>query len=157
MKQTNLWRRMFSAALTIAMLISLMSILTVGTTAQAASITDTLKSVNIFNGDYEMGYLAMNGAVKSQSYTYYVFTDNAGVEQEIPAYCVNPTAYGVPQTVAPGEDIQYTVDNIMSDPKVVGILATGYPHNTLEAMGLDNKYQAFYATKMALWCYLISS
>ena len=30
-----------------------------------------------------------------------------------------------------------------------------YPHRSLEELGLDNKYQAFYAGKIALWCYLI--
>ena len=30
-----------------------------------------------------------------------------------------------------------------------------YPHRSLEELGLTNKYQAFYAGKIALWCYLI--
>lgn len=126
-------------------------------TARAASIVDTLSEVNIFNGDFEMGYLTMNGAVKKQSYTYYMYNTEGSAPKEIPAYCVNPTEYGVPQTVAPGESIDYIIDHVMADPKAVGILANGYPHMTLSQLNLDNKYQAFYATKMALWCYLIPS
>ena len=36
-----------------------------------------------------------------------------------------------------------------------GLIANMYPHRSLEELGLDNKYQAFYAGKIALWCYLI--
>ena len=44
-----------------------------------------------------------------------------------------------------------------SDPKVLGIVANGYPTRSLEELGLENKYQGYYATKMALWCYLLSN
>ena len=37
----------------------------------------------------------------------------------------------------------------------MGLIANMYPHRSLEELGLDNKYQAFYAGKIALWCYLI--
>ena len=37
----------------------------------------------------------------------------------------------------------------------MGIIANGYPHKGLSELKLDNKQQAYYATKMALWCYLI--
>ena len=46
-------------------------------------------------------------------------------------------------------------DEKASDPKVVGIISNGYPHRSLGELKLDNKYQAYYATKMALWCYLL--
>ncbi|MFR9223146.1 MAG: SpaA isopeptide-forming pilin-related protein [Flavonifractor plautii] len=38
---------------------------------------------------------------------------------------------------------------------MVGIISNGYPHRSLGELELDNKYQAYYATKMALWCYLM--
>ena len=66
-----------------------------------------------------------------------------------------PTTPGVPQTVGPGESIKYLADETASDPKVVGIISNGYPHRSLGELNLDNKYQAYYATKMALWCYLL--
>ena len=75
--------------------------------------------------------------------------------KEAPAYCVNPTTPGVPQTVGPGESIKYLAEERASDPKVVGIISNGYPHRSLEELNLDDKYQAYYATKMALWCYLL--
>ena len=102
-----------------------------------------------------MKYLAVNGKVQTQSYTYFLYENSAGETQEIPAYCVNPNQYGVPQTVPEGESIRYLAEEKASDPKVVGLIANMYPHRSLEELGLDNKYQAFYAGKIALWCYLI--
>ena len=102
-----------------------------------------------------MCYLSINGAVKKQTYTYFLYESNDGTTKESPAYCVNPTTPGVPQSVGPGESIKYLAEEKASDPKVVGIISNGYPHRSLGELNLDNKYQAYYATKMALWCYLL--
>lgn len=123
----------------------------------ADSVEAALGEVDIYNGGYELGYLSINGAVKKQDYTYFLYEDNNGVTREVPAYCVNPYLKGVPQTVEPGESIKYLAEERSSDPKVVGIISNGYPHRSLGELKLDNKYQAYYATKMALWCYLIPS
>ena len=130
-----------------------------GLFSTAAFAADTpeaaLGEVNIYNGEHELDYLSINGAVKKQVYTYFLYESNNGIQKESPAYCVNPTTPGVPQTVDPGESIKYLADETASDPKVVGIISNGYPHRSLGELNLDNKYQAYYATKMALWCYLL--
>ena len=79
----------------------------------ADSVEEALGEVNIYNGDYELGYLSINGAVKKQTYTYFLYESNDGTTKESPA------------------------------------------HRSLGELNLDNKYQAYYATKMALWCYLL--
>ena len=146
-------RRLLSLFLAFVTILSLLP-----TAAFAASSEeDALGEVDIYNGDYELGYLAINGAVKKQKYTYFLYESNDGSTKESPAYCVNPNQYGVPQTVGPGESIKYLAEEKASDPKVVGIISNGYPHRSLGELGLENKYQAFYATKMALWYYLIPS
>ena len=81
--------------------------------------------------------------------------DSNGRTKEIPAYCVNPNTKGVPQTVAPGESIKYIAKEKGNDPKVMGIVANGYPTRGLGELKLENRYHAYYATKMALWCYLL--
>ena len=127
------------------------------TAAFAASTPeDALGEVHIYNGEVEMSYLSINGRIRSQIYTYYSYDNGSGSTREIPAYCVNPNTVGVPQTVGVGESIEYLADEKASDPKVVGIVANGYPTRSLTELGLENKYQGYYATKMALWCYLIS-
>lgn len=121
----------------------------------ASSEEEALGEVNIFNGGYRMNYLAMNGKVQSQNYVYYLFDTGSGTK-EIPAYCVSPNQPGAQKVVEEGESIRYLAEEKSSDPKVVGIVASGYPTRPLSELGLDNKYQGFYATKMALWSYLIS-
>ena len=64
----------------------------------ADSVEEALGEVNIYNGDYELGYLSINGAVKKQTYTYFLYESNDGTTKESPAYCVNPTTPGVPQS-----------------------------------------------------------
>ncbi len=141
----------------LSLFLALVTILSILPTAAfaASSEEEALGEVDIYNGDYELGYLSINGAVRKQKYTYFLYESNDGTQKESPAYCVNPNQYGVPQTVGPGESIKYLAEEKASDPKVVGIISNGYPHRSLGELELDNKYQAYYATKMALWCYLM--
>ena len=141
----------------ISLFLALVTILGILPTAAfaASSEEEALGEVDIYNGDYELDYLSINGAVRKQKYTYFLYESNDGTQKESPAYCVNPNQYGVPQTVGPGESIKYLAEEKASDPKVVGIISNGYPHRSLGELELDNKYQAYYATKMALWCYLM--
>ena len=140
-------------SLLLALVLTL-GMLPIGTLA-ASSEEEALGEINIYNGNYELGYLSINGAVQKQKYTYYNYQRADGTTQEIPAYCVNPDQYGVPQTVGPGQSIKYLANEKTKDPKIVSIVFNGYPHKSLGELGLDNKYQAYYATKMALWCYII--
>ena len=144
-------RRIISLMLTLAVARSLL-ILPAGA---ASTPEEALGEVNIYSGGYSMNYLAVNGRVQTQSYTYFLYRNSVGETQEIPAYCVTPDQYGVPQTVPEGESIRYLAEEKASDSKVVGLVANMYPHRSLAELGLTNKYQAFYAGKIALWCYLI--
>ena len=143
----------------ISMLLALLAVMGLLPTAAFAASTpeDALGEVHIYNGEVEMSYLSINGRIRSQIYTYYNYDNGSGSTREIPAYCVNPNTLGVPQTVGVGESIEYLADEKASDPKVVGIVANGYPTRSLAELGLENKYQGYYATKMALWCYLLSN
>ena len=143
----------------ISMLLALLAVMGLLPTAAFAASTpeEALGEVQIYNGGVEMSYLSINGRIRSQIYTYYSYDNGSGSTREIPAYCVNPNTVGVPQTVGVGESIEYLADEKASDPKVVGIVANGYPTRSLAELGLENKYQGYYATKMALWCYLLSN
>lgn len=146
-------KRLLSAFLAVIMLFGMLS-----TTAFAASSEEeALGEIDIYNGGVKMSYLSINGRIREQIYTYYNRVTPSGAVKEIPAYCVNPNDKGVPQTVGIGESIQYLADEKAADPKVTGIIANGYPNRGLSELGLENKYHAYYATKMALWCYLLSN
>ena len=141
----------------ISLLLVLITVLGMFPTAAFAAATEeeALGEVDIYNGGYRLSYLSINGRIREQIYTYYNYVNSKGQTKEIPAYCVNPNTKGVPQSVEEGESIEYLAEEITSDPKVMGIIANGYPHRGLGELKLENKYHAYYATKMALWCYLL--
>lgn len=123
----------------------------------AESLDEALGEVSIYNGGSELKYLSVNGAVRPMTYVYFNYVNRLGQTKEIPAYCVNPNDKGVAQVVAKGESVKYSAADKASDPKVMGIIACGYPTRSLKELGLENAEEAYYATKTALWCYLLSS
>lgn len=142
----------------LALLLALVTVLGMFPTALAASSEEeALGNINIYHNGEKVSYLSINGRVREQVYTYYNFTDETGAARQIPAYCVNPNTAGVPQTVPKGTGIQYLANQKHTDPKVFGIVASGYPHKSIESLGLQNVNEAYYATKMALWCYILDN
>ena len=144
-------KRLVSMLLALVMVLGMLPV----TALAAGSEEEALGEVNIYNGEQKLSYLSINGRIRELIYTYFNHVDANGRTKEIPAYCVNPNTTGVPQTVAPGESIKYMAKEKGSDPKVMGIIANGYPTRGLSELKLENKYHAYYATKMALWCYLL--
>ena len=143
----------------IALLLMLVTVLGMfpATALAASSEDDALGEVNIFHNGRKVSYLSINGRVREQTYTYYNYRSDDGSTRQIPAYCVNPNTAGVPQTVPAGTSIKYMADQKSNDPKVFGIVASGYPHKSLEDLGLSSVDEGYYATKMALWCYLLDN
>lgn len=123
----------------------------------AESLDEALGEVSIYNGGSELKYLSVNGAVRPMTYVYFNYVNRLGQTKEIPAYCVNPNDKGVAQVVQQGQSVKYLAADKASDPKVMGIIACGYPTRSLKELGLENAEEAYYATKTALWCYLLSS
>ena len=144
-------KRLVSMLLALVMVLGMLP----ATALAASSEEEALGEVNIYNGEQKLSYLSINGRIRELIYTYFNYVDSNGRTKEIPAYCVNPNTKGVPQTVGPGESIKYIAKEKGSDPKVMGIIASGYPTCGLSELKLENKYHAYYATKMALWCYLL--
>ena len=144
-------KRLVSMLLALVMVLGMLP----ATALAASSEEEALGEVNIYNGEQKLSYLSINGRIRELIYTYFNYVDSNGRTKEIPAYCVNPNTKGVPQTVGPGESIKYLAKEKGSDPKVMGIIANGYPTRGLSELKLENKYHAYYATKMALWCYLL--
>ncbi len=144
-------KRLISMLLLVVMVLGMLP----ATALAASSEEEALGEVNIYNGEQKLSYLSINGRIRELIYTYFNHVDANGRTKEIPAYCVNPNTTGVPQTVAPGKSIKYIAKEKGSDPKIMGIIANGYPTRGLSELKLENKYHAYYATKMALWCYLL--
>ena len=144
-------KRLSSMLLVLVMMLGMLP----ATALAASSEAEALGEVSIYNGGQKLSYLSINGRVRELIYTYFNYMGENGKTKEIPAYCVNPNTKGVPQTVASGQSIKYLAEEKGNDPKVMGIIANGYPTRGLAELKLENKYHAYYATKMALWCYLL--
>ena len=144
-------KRLSSMLLVLVMMLGMLP----ATALAASSEAEALGEVSIYNGGQKLSYLSINGRVRELIYTYFNYMGENGKTKGIPAYCVNPNTKGVPQTVASGQSIKYLAEEKGNDPKVMGIIANGYPTRGLAELKLENKYHAYYATKMALWCYLL--
>ena len=70
-----------------------------------------------------------------------------------PAYCVNRELSGV------GEIDTYDVDltHLMNDYRLWRVVINGYPYKTPEQMGVYNEYDAFLATKQAVYSVLYNN
>ena len=147
-------RRITAAILALVTALSLVAV----PANAAASLDEAMQEVNVFARNNDLDWLRVNGAVKTQHYTYYVYrSELTGQTTEIPAYCTDPRLYGVPALVPEGNSIKYGADGTVTDPKIMGICANGYPHIDLDTLGLSSIEEAYYATKTALWCYLLST
>ena len=147
-------RRLSSLFLAVLVLVGTLAI----PASAAPTLEEAMSEVNIYARNADLNWLTMNGSIKTQHYTYYNYSSPlTGETKEIPAYCVDPRLYGVPALVPEGTAIKYSSDRTVSDPKICGIIANGYPHITLGTLGVNNVEEAYYATKTALWIYLLDS
>ncbi|MCI9582022.1 MAG: Cys-Gln thioester bond-forming surface protein, partial [Oscillospiraceae bacterium] len=136
-------------------LVTLLGILPT-TVFAAPTLEEAMAEVDVYAKGRALDWLTMNGSVKEQHYTYYRFESaQGGGTKEIPAYCVDPRLYGVPALVPEGTPIKYSAPDTVSDPKVCGIIGNGYPHEPLSTLKLNSPEEAYYATKTALWIYLL--
>ena len=87
-------RRNFVKYRILALLLVLVTVLGMfPATAQAASSEEeALGEIDIYSDGTALDYLSINGAARTQKYTYYNFVDKDGKTNEIPCYCVNPSA-----------------------------------------------------------------
>ncbi len=113
----------------------------------AATYNDTL---NIFNNGYCEYTLQFKRSDGVWSYVTCVF---AGYEENgkiYPAYCLNRGLDGV------GEISNYNVNltDLISDVRLWRVAINGYPYKTPAEMGVYNEYDAFLATKQAIYSIL---
>ena len=95
-------KRLISMLLLVVMVLGMLP----ATALAASSEAEALGEVNIYNGGQKLSDLSINGRIRELIYTYFNYEGDNGKTKEIPAYCVNPNIYGVPQTVAPGQSIK---------------------------------------------------
>lgn len=97
---------------------------------------------------YHLQYWKESAGVWSYIITTFVTYNENG--REYPAYCLDQQLHGV------GEEQNYTVDltHILDDVRVWRVIKNAYPYKTPAQMGVENEYDAFVATKQAVYCIL---
>ena len=155
-------KRIISMILTVAIAMSLFCGVAsaAGSFAEGYTLDDALSKLGVsFKGD-PLDWLTINGTVRAQTYTYFPYQNTrTGNVEEHPVYCIDPTLAGVKQGVdklgLDGNVMTYYRGEKVGNPYYLAIMGSGFPHITLTSLELDSAEQGYYATKMALWMYIL--
>ncbi len=93
--------------------------------------------------------LTWKGVIDADNFAPAIIVYRSEDGNEYPAYCANPNRPGVEDLIAKSYDVD--VDKLDTDPHVWGVITNGYPYKSPQELGLSTEYQAYYATKMAVW------
>ena len=101
-------------------------------------------------GDCELHLQYWNADKNVWSYVTCTFVTYQENGVDYPAYCLNREYPGV------GEYNGYTVDisSVLDNVQIWRVVKNGYPYKTPAQMGVQDKYDAFLATKQAVYCIL---
>ncbi|MBR0490747.1 MAG: Cys-Gln thioester bond-forming surface protein [Clostridia bacterium] len=130
----------------VALLMLLITI--ISSISNIAFASTEITGAELRNGgqcDYHLQFFDTNQNAWSYIITTFVYYTENGVEY--PAYCLDRTTQGV------GEAGEYGVDvtSLIEDVRIWRLVINSYPYQSPEALGLDNKYDAFVATKQAIY------
>jgi 5-hydroxyisourate hydrolase-like protein (transthyretin family) len=130
------------------------------------TLEDALSELKVGFDDVLLEWLKLPDiGVVQQRYTYFYFKNERTSEvEEHPVYCIDPAkggAYQIVAAVGPNSDGSDTATYIrgekVGDPVYKGILSYGYPHMRLSTLGLETLEEGYYATKLALWMYILGN
>lgn len=132
------------------LLLIVVLITTFQNTIYAVSMNQRVLIDNYGNCDYTLQYKRSDGV---WSYVTCVFAGYSENGKVYPAYCVNKGLDGV------GEKDAYNVDltKLMDDYRLWRVAINGYPYKTPSEMGVENEYDAFLATKQAIYSILYNT
>lgn len=126
--------------ITTAVALLIMNLLCVGNSIYAASFNE----INTYMvGD--CGTLLTYEGAPVQA--IYIESNQNGVSY--PAYCMDRTKPG-----AEKGSYNVTTQNTLQDVKLWRIIINGYPYKSLKELGVENQWEAFTATKQAVYCHL---
>lgn len=116
----------------------------------AVSMNQRILIDNFGKCDYTLQYKKADGTWSYVTCTFAGYSENGKV---YPAYCLNRGVDGV------GEVDPYNVDltQLMDDYRLWRVAINGYPYKTPSEMGVENEYDAFLATKQAIYSILYNT
>lgn len=84
--------------------------------------------------------------------TYVPYVEYFNEGNPLPAYCINPNVPGVGSDGVNAYNV--TVNGKITNEAIWKVLINSYPYKSLEELGVQNKEEIFYATKMAVYTVL---
>lgn len=105
----------------------------------------TINSAEIYDGGDCGSLLKYKGIIVKVTYAQYLHNGN-----EYPAYCMDKTKLGVGTT----EPYTVSVQEMITDVGLWRTIVNGYPYKSIQELGVENKQEAFTATKQAIYCYI---
>lgn len=135
----------------MSMLLAAIFMLSTGVQAFAGtSLDNALNKVNLYaKGSQGAQLLTWKGVVDPHNFAATIIVYRAEDGKEYPAYCANPNKSGVENLAGKSYDVD--ADQKDTDPAVWGVITNGYPYKTPQELGVNTEYEAYYATKMAVW------
>lgn len=86
-------------------------------------------------GDSQVGYSMVGHVLEGVNY---------------PAYCIEPVKPGVYEK----DSYQVQIKGAPTDRNIIKIIQNGYPYKSAKELGVNTDQEAYYCTKVALWCYV---
>ncbi len=138
-------KKIISLFMTFVFLLSSFSEVFAGT-----SLENALNKVHLYVKEGKgQQLLTWKGVIDADNFAPAIIVYRSEDGNEYPAYCANPNRPGVEDLIAKSYDVD--VDKLDTDPHVWGVITNGYPYKSPQELGLSTEYQAYYATKMAVW------
>lgn len=139
--------KIIKKSIAITMLVSLFMSL-ISNIVLAKSVGESALIQDRGKCELHLQYWKASANIWSYVTTTYVTYNENGVEY--PAYCLNQDLHGVGEQDDYEVDLTQALDNIV----VWRTIINGYPYKTPEELGVYDKYDAFVATKQAVYCAL---
>ena len=114
------------------------------------TITNCVRAVNLKDVSIQSAgdcgsLLTYKGIVVKAYYAQYTINGKS-----YPAYCLDKTKQGVTDEIS----YQVSVEDAIHDVGLWRYIINGYPYKSIQELGVENKEEAFTATKQAIYCYL---
>ncbi len=102
--------------------------------------------ITIYTKGYFKRVIRNNGIVIKTAEAVY---EENGIEY--PAYCLDRELHGVGDYIA---NYDVTNEGKITDVGLWRVIINGYPYKTIEELGVQDKAEAYMATKQAIYCYI---
>lgn len=136
-------RKKWNKSISIMLLTTLIISMILWIKPQSVKANFEIQSRQIYSKGEYTGYIKFEG--RPIHTVFAVYQDDTG--KEYPAYCLNKELYGVTDNFSYAGN----VEGYLQDTRIWQAIINGYPYKTAEELGCLNDFEAFVATKQAVY------